>query len=283
MRKMSAGHQFDLAELENISHIFVKLALEAGRKILDVRAKGPRVRQKTDNSPVCEADEQAEAIIVAGLSRDLPEFGVVAEEAAAAGKMPELGSAFILVDPLDGTREFVADRDQFTVNIALVSKGTPILGVVYAPAQNVIWCGGQVKDGQSFASMANVMPETKRESDCQWQAIHSREGKQNGLKVLCSHSHMDEQTARYMQTLPITDSVSIGSSTKFCLIASGQADVYPRMSPTMEWDSAAGDAILRAAGGIVLDSSGLPLRYGKPGFRNQAFFAWGNPALASRP
>lgn len=282
MRKDGARHRFDLAALENISRIFVGLALEAGQRVLQVRSQGPHVRRKKDNSPVCEADEQAEAIIVAGLSRHLPDINIVAEEAASAGRKPDLGSEFILVDPLDGTREFVADRDQFTVNIALISRGTPILGVVFAPAQNQIWRGGHVAADQGFAETASVPAGATTSDACEWQAIHARVGKSDALKLLCSLSHMDEQTEKYIKNLPVTDSLAMGSSTKFCLIASGQADVYPRMSPTMEWDSAAGDAILRAAGGMVLDSSGGPLQYGKPEFRNTAFFAWGNPALAPR-
>ncbi len=237
--------------------VFEALAVEAGAAILAVREKGIEARAKQDLSPVTEADEQAEAIILKGLAASYPDIPVVAEEQACAGHMPEsLGTRFFLVDPLDGTREFVAGREDFTVNIALIEDGVPVVGIVYAPARAVLYAGA----GHS-AYRAGVDGHIEHRIPLAPAEIHTPN------RVVCSRSHLTPETDTYLATLTGCETVNIGSSLKFCLLAEGSADLYPRFSRTMEWDTAAGDAILRAAGGITETLDGKPLTYGK---RNQA-------------
>jgi 3'(2'),5'-bisphosphate nucleotidase len=231
-----------LAALERAAH-------EAGQQILAVRKRGFKTERKSDASPVTEADRAAEAVILDHLAKIAPGVPVVAEEAFSAGRIPTTRDAFFLVDPLDGTKEFVAGRDEYTVNIGLIVNGIPSAGVVLAPSS-----------GQMFAA----------NGDTAWRVeagdrhrLTGRGGHDGGLVAVASRSHQDWQTRDLLKALEVNDTVGMGSSLKFTVLAEGGADLYPRYGRTMEWDTAAGDAILRAAGGQVLDIHGAPLRYGK--------------------
>jgi 3'(2'),5'-bisphosphate nucleotidase len=265
---------FDVAA---IAEIFAALAVAAGSEIMRIYARDAHARVKADQSPVCDADLAAEALILKGLAAALPEIPVVSEEAAAAGAKFAETSSFILVDPLDGTREFLDRNGEFTVNLALIVDALPRAGVVYAPALGEIWIAG----AQAFA--ARVAPGGELPPPDRRQRLETRRAPQDGFTALTSRSHADPQSEAYLALLPIKARLAAGSSLKFCRIAEGIADVYPRFGPTMEWDTAAGEAVLRAAGGIVYDEQGQPLRYGKfaEGLKNGSFIAWGDQAAAT--
>lgn len=224
---------------------------------------------KADDSPVTEADREAEAILLAALARLDPDTPVVAEEEAAAGRTPQVGARFYLVDPLDGTREFVRRGTDFTVNVALVEDGVPTLGVVYAPARADLYVGDAAR-ALAWRARADVgaPPPTRRTA----MACRTPTGP---LAVVASRSHGDPRTDRYLEGVEVGERINVGSSLKLGLLAAGEADLYPRTGPTMEWDTAAGHAVLLAAGGRMAAADGAPLRYGKPGFRNGAFVASG--------
>ena len=244
----------------------VPIVRAAGDAILDVYATDFGVRSKADASPVTEADERAEAIILERLVLLTPDLPIVSEEAASAGSIPATGRSFWLVDPLDGTKEFINRNGEFTVNIALVEAGAPVLGVVLAPALDCLY--GGVSGQGAFMSDSHG----RRAIAC----VRSREG---GLIVVSSRSHGDaEALERFLAGRRVASSVSAGSSLKFCLVAKGDADLYPRFGRTMEWDTAAGHAVLLAAGGKVTDLGGERLVYGKPGFENPAFIATADPS-----
>lgn len=234
---------------------------EAGARIVEIGRRGARVRAKADSSPVTDADEAANRLIVARLSALAPEIPAVAEESAA----PDITSAarFWLVDPLDGTREFVAGRDEYTVNVALVVGGAPALGVVGVPARGL--CFGGVVGAGAWRSEDGGAP----------RAIAARIPPAGGGTAVASRSHPDPETEAWLAGAGAARVVRAGSSLKFCLIAEGQADVYPRFGRTMEWDTAAGHAVLAAAGGSVRALDGAPIAYGKPGFENPPFIARG--------
>lgn len=248
------------------------LVREAAEAVMAVYATDFAVRGKDDASPVTEADERAEALILAGLARLAPGVPVVAEEAAAAGRIPDVaGGAFWLVDPLDGTKEFIGRNGEFTVNVALVVEGAPVLGVVLAPA-----LGGAA--GTLYAGV--VGQGAWRERDGMREPIAARVAPAEGLTVVASRSHGDAAALdAFLAGRPVAALRNAGSSLKLCLVAAGEADCYPRQGRTMEWDIAAGQAVLVAAGGQVLRiDDGQPLRYGKPGFDNPHFAAWGRSA-----
>jgi 3'(2'), 5'-bisphosphate nucleotidase len=250
--------------------ILLDLAQLAGREIMRIYASDFAVASKADNSPVTEADQLAEKIILKGLSKHWPQTPVLAEEAASAGQIPDLGNRFFLVDPLDGTKEFTSRNGEFTVNIALIENGKPIMGVVYAPAiHQMYW--GEAGLGSGFATVVLADPLTQTN----WQKIEVRKSPPEGLTVVASRSHMDAATEDHLKTCHVKTLTSAGSSLKFCLIAKGEADLYPRFGRTMEWDTGAGQAVLEAAGGKVSHVDGTPLRYGKAerGFDNPAFIA----------
>ncbi len=260
-----------------IAEVFAELAVAAGAAVMRVYGTDAHARAKADQSPVCDADVAAEAVILKGLATLLPQLPVVSEEAAAAGaKLPE-SKVFILVDPLDGTREFLARNGEFTVNLGLIIDGMPRAGVVYAPALGRIWIAGSQAFSAPVSIGAGLPPKDQR------QVLHARDAPQDGLVALASRSHPDPQTEAYLAQLPVKARQAAGSSLKFCRIAEGVADVYPRFGPTMEWDTAAGDAVLRAAGGIVRDERGQSLRYGKfaDRLKNGPFVAWGDPLAAA--
>ena len=245
-------------------------AQRAGGAIMAVYATDFAVQGKADESPVTAADEAAEKIILADLALIAPGVPVIAEESVAAGTVPAIAERFFRVDPLDGTREFVARRDEFTVNVALIENGEPVLGVVFAPARRELYWG-DVKAGKAGhidADPDGTMPSLGN-------AIHARHAPAGGVTAVASRSHRTPETDAFLANYNVVEFRSIGSSLKFCLVATGEADLYPRIGPTMEWDTAAGHAVLHAAGGRVTGLAGEPFRYGKPGFRNGNFLAQG--------
>ena len=219
-------------------------------------------------SPVTEADRAAEDIILAALATRLPRVPVVAEESASRGETPPVDRDFVLVDPLDGTREFIAGRSEYTVNIALVCGGVPVAGAVAAPDLGQVWWGAGDRAWKSdFDADAGIPPSGAEPICCRVAPAR--------VVAVASHNHLDDATRAFLADLTLAESRSIGSSLKFLLLAQGEADVYPRFGPTMEWDTAAGHAVLLAAGGSVTTPDGAPFLYRKPGFRNGPFVARG--------
>ncbi|HEY5278166.1 MAG TPA: inositol monophosphatase family protein [Pseudolabrys sp.] len=232
-------------------------------------------RLKPDHSPVTAADEASEAVIIEGLARLLPGLAVVAEESVSRAPA-DLGVSFAIVDPLDGTKEFIAGRDEFTVNLAIATRGVPIAGIIAAPAQGILWRG---VTGHGAERLAMRWADGNIEGRA---AIRTRPGPER-LAAAVSRSHMDKDTEAWLGRCGEVERYACGSSVKFCHIAEGKADLYPRLSPTSEWDIAAGCAILTAAGGIVTDPAGGPLRFGSGGkFLVPGFIAWGDPTRAAR-
>jgi 3'(2'), 5'-bisphosphate nucleotidase len=237
----------------------IKAARAAGEAVLEVYETEFEARTKEDGSPVTEADERSQEIILERLASELP---IIAEEDASAGSGAPDGP-FWLVDPLDGTKEFLGRNGEFTINIARVEDGVPVLGVVLAPAL-----------GRLFAAAPGQRPFVEDEDGR--REISVRDVPPEGLTIVSSRSHGDaDALERFTADRQVAASVSAGSSLKFCLVAAGEADIYPRFGRTMEWDTAAGHAVVLAAGGRVTDVSGAPLLYGKPGFENPHFIAWG--------
>jgi 3'(2'), 5'-bisphosphate nucleotidase len=227
------------------------------------------VNTKADGSPVTAADEAAEAAIRDGLARHFPTLPIVSEEEAESERPVITNGSYFLVDPLDGTKEFISGRDEYTVNIALVADGTPILGIIAAPAQGLIW-RGIVGRGAERLRFSEQQAETP-------QAIKTRSRPEGELTVVVSRSHLEARTQAYLDGFAQTRRVGCGSSVKFCRLAEGAADLYPRLAPTHDWDIAAGHAILVAAGGSVMDPDGGALHYGSPTLIIPAFVAWGGP------
>ncbi len=260
------------SSVKPIAAVFERAALAAGHPILAIHRAGPHARYKADASPVTEADEQAEAIILSELERACPDIPIVAEERAAAGHIPDIADGiFILVDPLDGTKEFINGHDDFTVNIALIENGVPISGFVYAPALGIAYAGGP--EGAEKLWVDDSFRVSRR------APIRTRMAAAPDIAV-ASRSHRCSATEAFLNDCGAREIRTVGSSLKFCLIAEGVADIYPRFGRTMEWDTAAGDAVLRAAGGITVDLAGEPLRYGKTGRPDRADFA--NPDFLAR-
>jgi 3'(2'), 5'-bisphosphate nucleotidase len=247
----------------------IAAAVEAGAAIMTVFESDFDVEVKADQSPVTAADQAAEAVILAALARLTPGVPVVAEEEVAAGRIPDVAERFFLVDPLDGTKEFIRRGTDFTVNIGLIENGVPSLGVVFAPARDTLYVGDVM--------LGDAWRETRRPGDATGSARIALKVKPPGerLTAVASKSHDTPQTEAYLKARGVAERVSIGSSLKFCLVAAGEADLYPRPAPTCEWDTAAGHAVLLAAGGVVYDLSGAPLPYGKPKFFNPGFLALG--------
>jgi 3'(2'), 5'-bisphosphate nucleotidase len=268
------GYKVAAIDPDGAAEIFAGISLEAGAVAMRIYAGQSSARSKADGSPVTAADEAAEAIILTRLAALFPDLPVLAEEAASKGRKEISGPAFILVDPIDGTREFLSHNGEFTINIALIIDGVPRAGAVFAPALAKLWLGGSGASACDAAPGAPLPPPSLR------RAIFTRPVPGQGWTAILSRSHTHPATEAFLASLPVRERRWAGSSLKFCAIAEGEADVYPRFGPTMEWDTAAGDAILRAAGGIVADPQGHPLRYGKSAdhFRNGPFIAWGDPA-----
>ena len=237
---------------------------EAGAKIMEIYESDFEVRTKGDESPVTAADEAAEAIILEHLAALAPDIPVVAEESVAAGNIPDIsGGTYWLVDPLDGTKEFVSRNGEFTVNIGLIEDHRPVLGVVYAPVLDRLFFGSMT----SGAFCENTPGNREK--------IEVRRPDEDGLVVVASRSHRDAATDDYLAQFTVKELTSAGSSLKFCLVAAGEADFYPRLGRTMEWDTAAAHGVLRAAGGSLTTLEGEEFLYGKPDFANGFFVAKG--------
>ncbi len=255
-------------DYETLVVVIRRLALEAGDRIMEIyNADDFDVKLKSDDSPVTEADEAADAIISAGLRAAFPDVLLVTEEQAASHR--QTADTFLIVDPLDGTKEFIHRRGDFTVNIAYVENGTPTRGVVYAPAKERMFFtladGSAVEEAAPFdhGRVGRLTPVKVSEPD------------NDALMVVASKSHRDQATDDYISKYAVKDMKSAGSSLKFCLIATGEADIYPRVGRTMEWDTAAGHAVLQGAGGkVVRFDDHLPLVYGKDGYANPFFIAY---------
>lgn len=263
------------SERDRIARLFAAIASDAGAAAMAVYATDFQMRAKADSSPVSDADERAEEIILARLASDLPGIPVLAEETASReGVAAQMADIFLLVDPIDGTKEFMKRSGDFTVNIALIDRKRPVAGCVYAPARSDMFLGGttawRVRHHAPGAALDPDRAETLRTRP--YPA---------SLVAVTSSSHLDPKTVAFLDKLGVTQQTGIGSSLKFCLVATGEADVYPRWGPTMEWDTAAGHAVLEAAGGRVLTPDGQPFLYGDGanGYRNGPFIAWGRDPL----
>ncbi len=256
---------------KEIETVFRKLALEAGDKIMEIyNADDFEVKAKSDDSPVTVADEAADALISAGIRDAFPGVVLVTEE--QADSHAQTADTFIIVDPLDGTKEFIKRRGEFTVNIAYVENGTPVRGVVYAPAKNRLFYTDA--SGQTVEEAAGADGFDK-DTVGETRAISVTKPDNTGLMVVASKSHRDAATDDYIAKYSVKDMTSAGSSLKFCLVAAGEADIYPRLGRTMEWDTAAADAVLRGAGGnMVRFDDHTPFTYGKPGYENPFFIAY---------
>ncbi len=254
-----------MTEAEQIESVLRDLARDAGAAIMAIHARDDfDIRAKSDDSPVTEADLAADRIIIAGLERAFPHIPVVTEERADSHSLS--ADRFFIIDPLDGTKEFIRRRSDFTVNIALVENGVPVRGVVYAPARARMFYtradGSSVEEEGPFSTPGRLRP------------LRVREPANDALRVVASKSHRDQATDAYIARYQVADLVSAGSSLKFCLVAAGEADLYPRLGRTMEWDTAAGHAVLAGAGGQVLCfDDHQSLLYGKRGYENPFFLA----------
>ena len=269
--RQSGGTDFDLPLA---AALLTDAAARAGAAIMRLYHEGAKVRLKDDASPVTEADKASEAIVIDALQRLAPDIPIVSEE-IAGDRSADLGPRFFLVDPLDGTKEFIQKRSDFTVNIALVEDGMPRFGLVYAPARSML----ATTPAAGKAIEVTVEPSERGADltalDC--RTLQVRVPSPDGLVAVVSRSHLDPATEAFLAKLKIAGRSDAGSALKFLEVARGAADVYPRFGPTMEWDTAAGHAILMAAGGYVEDAEGKPLRYGKTGtgLLNPGFVAWG--------
>ncbi|PTQ69745.1 3'(2'),5'-bisphosphate nucleotidase CysQ [Celeribacter persicus] len=255
-------------DLDKLVPVMRRLAIEAGEKIMEIyNADDFEVKTKSDESPVTEADEAADALISAGLRAVFPDVALITEEQAASHNLK--ADTFLIVDPLDGTKEFIKRRGDFTVNIAYVEKGVPLRGVVYAPARDRLFITDA--SGQSYEEIGPFVPDTPGEM----KKISVSTPDNEALMIVASKSHRDQATEDYLAKYKAKDSKSAGSSLKFCLVATGEADLYPRVGRTMEWDTAAGHAVLLGAGGdVVRFDDHTPLTYGKPDYANPFFIAY---------
>ncbi|MBC8050557.1 MAG: 3'(2'),5'-bisphosphate nucleotidase CysQ [Chitinophagales bacterium] len=257
-------------------------AYRAGEAAMNVYETDFEVFTKADKSPVTAADMLAEAIILEDLARLAPSVPVIAEEKSAVGNIPETGALFFLVDPLDGTKEFLNKRGDFTVNIALIEHGIPIFGLVYAPALGQFY----VTLARSEAVSAHIKRTgaALRLDALDLKIMRTRTGNPGALTGVASRSHMTPETQSFLDAHDVRETKNVGSSLKFCLVAAGEADVYPRFGPTKEWDTAAGHAVVNAAGGCVLLPSGEPLAYGKrnANYLNPNFIVWGRSPASER-
>jgi 3'(2'), 5'-bisphosphate nucleotidase len=253
---------------DELAIAFGNIVSEAGKVIMAVLASDIGARRKPDGSPVCRADLEAEKLILARLAAIMPDVVVIAEESFAPGGGGPMPERFLLVDPLDGTREFLDGHKDFTVNIALIEAGSPIVGAICVPALDQVYVAGATAFAADLAAGGTLGA---------MKAIATSPVPGAGLRAVASRSHMNPPTEHWLRQRPVAQVQCAGSSLKFCLIARGDADVYPRIDTTMEWDTAAGHAILNAAGGCVIGLDGSPLAYGKrdAGFKNDGFIAWG--------
>ena len=248
------------------------------RACAEIRAISPVTvaqRVKSDQSPVTAADERSEAIILQGLAELLPGMPVISEESVNGQLLTELDKSFLIVDPLDGTREFIAGRDEFTVNLGIVTRGVPVAGIIAAPARGQVWRGVVGEKAERLRLLPDGADDARK--------IHTRRWPDHGAVATVSRSHLDSATDKFLASLGQITRHAAGSAIKFCQVAEGAADIYPRLATTCEWDVAAGHALVAAAGGKVTGRQGAPLAYGraKENFRVPAFMAWGDPAKAA--
>lgn len=264
-------------DIRSLAEALLATVLSVARIQMSHFAAGVTAEFKSDRSPVTVADRESEAAIIDGLSTIAPDVPVVAEEAAAGGHTPALQHRYFLVDPLDGTKPFLRREPFFTINIALIEGRQPVFGLVYAPAIPDFF----VTLGSTLAAAARLPPDSKVQTldDCGLEMLRTRPADPNAVRALTSQSHLTTETRRFLDRYQVVDRRAVSSSLKFGLLARGEADVYPRAGPTSEWDTAAGHAVLAAAGGRVLTLDGTPLDYGKPGFRNPGFVAWASEPL----
>lgn len=272
-----------LEEYGALVEALLPAVLAAGRVEMHHFAAGVAVETKADTTPVTIADHEAEEILTEALHRTAPGIPVIAEEAVAAGRVPAVQDAFFLVDPLDGTRAFIKGSAEFTINIGLVVARQPVFGIIYAPALNQFYA----TIGPKEAIEAELAPneETPAFAELALKRLATRAPDPNALVAFASRSHATQSTDEFLKHLPITEKRRASSSLKFCLIARGEADLYARLGQTSEWDTAAGQAILTAAGGCVTTLDGAPLGYGKRdgGYANPHFIAWGREPMLAPP
>ena len=263
------SHQDSFFHRPYVSEL-ASIALQAGELILKYYQQDIEIQIKADQSPVTQADEEANELIVKALAESFPEIPIIAEESIAQGIQPSrLGSRFWLVDPLDGTKEFINRNGEFTVNIALIDQGVPKCGVVYLPALQTLFIGDQLNGTPSA-----LKGQWTRPSEIKWESISVRLPS-TPPSILVSRSHRSIETDEFLKSFPSFEAQARGSSMKLCAVACGEADYYPRLGRTMEWDIAAGLAVLFAAGGQALTLNGAALEFGKDGFENPYFLAWG--------
>ncbi len=263
--------------IEELAQPIIPIAQRAGAVILDIYRSNHNARLKADKSPVTDADHAAENLIVESLSKLFPDIPVVAEEGLAAGNIPEVENCFFLVDPLDGTKEFLKKNGEFTVNIALVDDDRPVFGLIYAPDKDDCYVTLRSHRAARFRLLPDHNPSPRQEFD--FQMLTGEPSAQRPMTAMVSRSHLTPETESFLKGLGNPERLSLGSSLKFGVIARGDADVYPRFGQTSEWDTAAGHALLNATGGCVLTGDGQPFRYGKKEARfiNPPFIAWRRP------
>jgi 3'(2'), 5'-bisphosphate nucleotidase len=276
---MSANCDFAALTHTHLVDELSKLIWRAAAAVLAMDQSTVKWQAKADLSPVSAADEAANAVITQGLLELLPGVPIVSEEETARKVLGMPARGFALVDPLDGTREFLAGRDEFTVNVAIVLDGTPIVGLIAAPALRLIWRGIAGRGAERL----HVAPGDVSLEASEIRPMRTREAPQGGFVATVSRSHFDAKTDAFLQRLPVAGRVSCGSSLKFCRIAEGSVDLYARLARTCEWDVAAGHAILAAAGGVVTTPAGAELVYGRTDhFHIPGFIAWGDGKAAKR-
>jgi 3'(2'), 5'-bisphosphate nucleotidase len=267
----------DDSDIRSLAEGLLSTVLAVARLQMSHFAAGVTAEIKSDKSPVTIADRESEALILDALGRVAPGIPVVSEEAAADGHVPQLAHRYFLVDPLDGTKPFLRREPHFTINIALIEGRRPVFGVVYAPAIPDFF----VTLGVNSACATRLPPSSNAQTlgELQLETLRTRPADPSGVRALTSQSHLNTETRGFLDGYTIADRRAISSSLKFGMLARGEADVYPRVGPTSEWDTAAGHAVLAAAGGTVLVLDGSPLEYGKPRFLNPNFVAWANAPL----
>jgi 3'(2'), 5'-bisphosphate nucleotidase len=270
-------------DFHKLSDGLLASVLSAGCMQMHYRGPGLSVQSKHDASPVTLADQESEAVLLAGLAAVAPNIPVVAEERMAAGFEPKVDNTFFAVDPLDGTKEYISGRPEFTINIGLIMEGVPVFGLIYAPAMAALYMTTGVGEAAYCHMPHNALISSF--SECRFERLRTRSPQPSALRAMTSRSHPNERTNAYQSRIGVSECEPMGSSLKFCLIAQGRADVYVRLGPTSEWDTAAGHAILNTAGGSVVTLDGKPLSYGKreDRFLNPEFVAWGQcpaPAVA---
>jgi len=260
------------SEIESLAEGLLTTVLRVGRLQVAHLAAGVEATRKADNSPVTIADKESEEILLESLTRLAPGVQIISEEAASAGHVPPPADTFFLVDPLDGTKPFLRREPYFTINVALIEGGRPVFGVLYAPAIPDLF----VTLGADKVGAARLPPSSPVQTlaECGLEQLKTRPVDPKAIKALTSQTHLNSETRRFLECYDVVDRRAVSSSLKFGLLARGEADLYPRIAPTHEWDTAAGHAVLAAAGGTVLTFDGEPLSYGKRDYLNPGFVAW---------